>query len=87
MDEGWFVGCEAGDAAGGARWIGDGSAETPREWATLAVEAGFAESEGEYYDALGAATRRTAREAVTERERADDKQLVHAMRAMDDRAR
>jgi len=87
MDEGWFAGCEAEDTAAGARRIREGRAESPREWPTLAVESGFAESEDAYYDALGAATREAAREAATERERADDKQLVHAVRAMDDATR
>ena len=87
MDEGWFAGIDAGDTTAGVRRIREGSADTPREWPAIAVDSGFAESEEEYYDALGAATREAVREAATERERADDKQLVHAVRAMDDKGR
>ncbi len=70
------------DAASDA--IADGSAETPLDWPRLAVESGVVESEAEYYDRLHGAAIRAARREVREREQADDKQLKHAVRAMDD---
>ena len=82
--EGWFDGLDRGDTEAARNAIESRAADMPREWPTLAVESGFVASEAKYYDALGAATRGTARAAATERERADDQQLIHAVRAMDD---
>jgi nucleolar protein 56 len=85
----WFANLSPDDAAGEtARGrIRDGSADAPDDWPALAVESGFAESEADYYTTLREATMSATREAVAERERADDQQLVHAVRAMDDAAR
>ncbi|EMA62913.1 NOP5/NOP56 family protein [Halorubrum lipolyticum] len=89
-DAGWFAGgSSAGSEATGddpalrAR-IAGGEADAPRDWPGLAVESGFADSRDGYYDRLHEASVAATREAVRERERADDKQLVHAVRAMDD---
>jgi nucleolar protein 56 len=81
---GWFAGLDPDDTAAAAEEIRTGTAERAEAWPRLAVEAGFADSEDEYYDRLRSATLRAARAAVTERERADDQQLVHTVRAMDD---
>ena len=85
--EGWFDGLDRGDTEAARNAIESRAADMPREWPTLAVESGFVASEAKYYDALGAATRGAARAAATERERADDQQLIHAVRAMDDKGR
>jgi nucleolar protein 56 len=61
-----------------------GSAAKPADWPEQAVEAGLVASTDEYYDRLREATIKAAREAAADRERADDQQLVHAVRAMDD---
>jgi nucleolar protein 56 len=81
---GWFAGLDAGDAAAAADSIRNGSAEQPRSWPALAVDAGFAADESEYYERLREATIDAAEEAVREREGADDQQLIHAIRALDD---
>ena len=86
VDGGWFVGLEPGDEAGAAAAVEEGETETPRAWPRLAVESGYADSEAAYYVALREATIRAARSAVRERERADDRQVVHAVRTMDDLA-
>ncbi|SIR82412.1 NOP5/NOP56 family protein [Natronorubrum thiooxidans] len=83
-DDGWFAGVDADDLESAAMAVRDGSAEGPRDWPALALEAGFAADKDEYYDALRAATTAATRRDVTEREAADDRQLVHAVRAMDD---
>ncbi|MDR5655601.1 NOP5/NOP56 family protein [Halodesulfurarchaeum sp. HSR-GB] len=83
MEEAWFAELDD-DPASATRAIRSGSAETPRDWPALAVESGFAPDESGYYELLHEATVAAAREAVSERERADDQQLVHAVRAMDD---
>ena len=70
-------------AAAAAR-VRDGTAASPDDWPARAVESGFAADADEYYDRLKAATTRATREAVRERERADDAQLIHAVRSMDD---
>ena len=84
---GWFVDVDPGDLDAGAAAIYDRTAEQPRDWPAEAVRAGFAADEADYYDALHEATLAATREAVQERERSDDKQLTHAVRAMDDAER
>ncbi|MDS0292618.1 NOP5/NOP56 family protein [Halogeometricum luteum] len=84
---GWFEGIDPGDVDSASEAITDGEAEAPRDWPAVAVESGFADSEAEYYERLREATLNATREEVRERERADDKQLVHAVRAMDDAER
>ena len=86
-DEGWFTGLDPGDVAAGAAAIRDGRADRPADWPAVAVEAGFADDEADYYDRLHAATIRAADEAAMERSRAPDQQLVHAVRSMDDCSR
>ncbi|MFC5366203.1 NOP5/NOP56 family protein [Salinirubrum litoreum] len=85
----WFADLSPDEAASetARSRIRDGSADAPDDWPARAVESGFAESESDYYATLREATISATREAVTERERADDQQLVHAVRAMDDTAR
>ncbi|MEF8860373.1 MAG: hypothetical protein V5A40_01255, partial [Haloarculaceae archaeon] len=82
--QGWFVGLEPGNTVGAAVRIEGGTADAPADWPALAVESGFAEDEGDYYEALHEATIHATRKAVKERERADDQQLKHSIRAMDD---
>ncbi len=82
--DGWFAAGDRDDPDATATAVREGSADEPRDWPALAVEAGFAGDTDEYYDALREATTAATRTAVTERERADDRQLVHAVRAMDD---
>ncbi|GAA0677044.1 NOP5/NOP56 family protein [Natronoarchaeum mannanilyticum] len=83
-DQGWFADIDPGDADAAAERVRSGEAESPTDWPDRAVEAGFAADAESYYDALRAATRAAAREEVAASERADDKQLVHAVRSMDD---
>ena len=83
-DAGWFADVDPDDHESGESAVREGSSDEPRDWPALAVESGFADDEDAYYDALHAATTRATREAVAERESADDRQLVHAVRAMDD---
>ncbi|MFC4358967.1 NOP5/NOP56 family protein [Halobium salinum] len=86
---GWFEGLDGDDAddaeeKAATRRIRDGSADAPADWPARAVESGFADDETDYYARLREATVEAAREAAAERERADDRQLVHAVRSMDD---
>ena len=80
----WFDGLSPGDVEGASEAIAGGSAEAPKDWPRLAVEVEYVDSERMYYDYLHEVTVRAAREAVRERERADDRQLLHAVRGMDD---
>ncbi|WP_436906520.1 NOP5/NOP56 family protein [Halosimplex marinum] len=82
--DGWFAGLDPGDAEAAAERVRTGSADEPADWPALAVDEGFAADDSEYYDRLHDATTAAARAAVRERERADDQQLIHAVRAMDD---
>jgi len=84
---GWFESIPPDDPDAAREAIENGSAESPDDWPAQAVASGFAESESDYYGTLHEATRHAAREAVEERERADDQQLKHAVRAMDDAER
>jgi nucleolar protein 56 len=83
-DTGWFTDVDPGDEAAAAERISAGSADAPADWPERAVESGFAADTEEYYERLHAATLAATEAAVTERERADDQQLVHAVRAMAD---
>ncbi|MFB6083100.1 MAG: NOP5/NOP56 family protein [Halorientalis sp.] len=83
-DDAWFADLDPGDRDAAAERIRDGNAESPADWPTLAVESGFAADEDDYYDRLREATLAAGRAAVSEREGAEDQQLVHAVRAMDD---
>jgi rRNA biogenesis protein Nop56/Nop58 len=67
--------------------VREGSASAPDDWPTVAVETGVAADEAGYETALREATLSAARATVRERERADDQQLIHAIRAADDARR
>ena len=82
--DGWFAGVDAGDTEAAAASVRDGRADAAAAWPTLAVESGFAADETEYYRLLHEATVAATRAAVEAAETADDKQLIHAVRAMDD---
>ena len=84
MTDGWFAGLDPDDDEAAVAAIREDSADEPAEWPRLAVDAGFAEDTDEYYDRLRAATTAAAEQAVQEREGADDRQLVHAVRSMAD---
>ena len=88
-DSGWFESVDSGDlvAADLRAAIRTGAADAPTDWPTAAVDAGFAADTDDYYATLREATIEAAREAVAEREGADDQQLLHAVRAMDDATR
>ena len=80
----WFADVDPGDVEAAAAAVREGGADAPAEWPTLAVEAGFADSEDDYYETLHEATVAATRAAVTEAETAGDQQLIHAVRSMDD---
>lgn len=80
---GWFAGTDP-DSPEAADAIREGSAETVREWPRLAIESGAFDSTSEYYRTLHDAAMTATRAAVREEETADDKQLIHSIRAMDD---
>lgn len=84
---GWFEAVDPGDIDGASKAISEGESDEPRDWPAIAVDAGGVESETEYYEWLHEATVRATHAAVARRERADDAQLVHAVRAMDDSER
>jgi nucleolar protein 56 len=89
MDErdagaGWFAGLDPNDEGAAIERVRSGEALAPAPWPTLAVEAGFAADTDEYYERLHDATLAAARAGAAEREGSDDRQLVHAVRAMDD---
>ncbi|WP_018259220.1 NOP5/NOP56 family protein [Halomicrobium katesii] len=84
MTDGWFAGLDPDDDEAAVATIREGSADEPAEWPRLAVDAGFADDTDDYYDRLRAATTAAAEQAVQEREGADDRQLVHAVRSMAD---
>jgi nucleolar protein 56 len=84
---GWFEGVSRDDRDAAAAAIRDGEAAAPKSWPTRAVADGYVESTDDYYGWLHEATLDATRRAVRERERADDQQLTHAVRAIDDRGR
>ena len=82
--DGWFAGLDPEDEEAAARAIMEGRTSKPVDWPAAAVAVGFVDDEASYYDRLQEAALVATREAVEERERADDQQLIHAIRAMDD---
>jgi len=84
VDSGWFEGIDPAALADAAAAIRDGGCEMPHDWPREAVEAGAVADESEYYERLHDATVRATRDAVREREQADDQQLIHAIRTLDD---
>ncbi|MFB6086496.1 MAG: NOP5/NOP56 family protein [Halodesulfurarchaeum sp.] len=82
-DRGWFRDLSEPDVERGAAAIRDGEAKAPGPWPELAVEEGFVDSRMDYYEALHEATIAAAAEAAAAMERATDRQLVHAIRAVD----
>ncbi|WP_049936309.1 NOP5/NOP56 family protein [Haloplanus natans] len=83
-ESGWFESVPPDDPDAVRDAIDNGSADTPDDWPALAVDAGFADDADDYYRRLHDATVHATREAVRERERADDQQLKYGIRAMDD---
>lgn len=81
---GWFEDVNPTDLVGAREAIEDGSAESPEDWPALAVEAGFADDKDEYYELLREATMSVTWDMVREAEMAEDQQLIHNIRAMDD---
>lgn len=81
---GWFEGLTPAAVDDAVASIRTGTAETPQDWPDQAVAANFAADADEYYRLLHEATVETARRAVRDQERADDQQLIHSVRAMDD---
>jgi nucleolar protein 56 len=81
---GWFAGVDRDDIDGGADAIRSGRAGAPADWPARAVESRFADDAADYYDALHDATMAATRADVAAAESAGDRQLVHAVRAMDD---
>ncbi|MGM0398540.1 MAG: NOP5/NOP56 family protein [Halobacteriota archaeon] len=86
QSQGWFQDLDPDDVDGAVASIREGSAPSPREWPSAAVAAGFVPDESAYYDRLHEATVEATTSLVAERERADDQQLIHAVRAIDDLA-
>jgi nucleolar protein 56 len=82
--DGWFEGVDREETDAAAEAIRNGTADAPADWPARAVESGFASDEDDYYETLHEATMAATRAAVQEAESADDKQLIHAVRAMDD---
>ena len=80
----WFATTDSDDVSAASDAIRTGRADLPEDWPQQAVETGFVESEEAYYELLQEVTIHTAREDVAECEQADDQQLVHAIRALDD---
>lgn len=87
MDGAWFADLDPEEPAAAADAVRETRRERPDDWPTAAVEEGVVADREAYYDALHAATTAAVRAAVEEHERADDRRLVAAIRALDDTER
>lgn len=76
--QGWF------HATDGVQSINSGQAPEPADWPSEAVETQFVSDLESYYEQLHEATVSATRQAIAEREKADDQQLAEAVQAMDD---
>ncbi len=81
-ESGWFA--DGLDRETALQRVRTGTAPTPQDWPELAVAAETVADRDEYYEQLHAVTCEAARMAVEEHERADDQQLIHLVRALDD---
>ena len=81
---GWFETVDPGDVDDAVEALQSGQAETPRDWPQEAIDAGVVENRAAYYSWLHDATLSATTRAVSARELADDQQLIHAIRALDD---
>ena len=84
---GWFESVPPDGLEGARDVIENESTELPKDWPTRAVESDFAADESDYYDKLHDATTAAMRAAAREAGRADDQQLTHSVRAIDDAER
>ncbi len=82
--DGWFAGTEPDDHEAAIAAITGGGTDRPADWPQIAVDTGYVDSKPEYYDRLHDLSIEATRREINERERADDQQLKHAVRAMDD---
>lgn len=82
-DTGWFVTDQSLNLDFATEAIRNGSAPKPVDWPETAVKTGVFDSTAEYYAFLHDATIAAAEAAVEELERADDRQLIHAIRSYD----
>ena len=80
----WFADIDPGDMGAATGAIRERTADAPLNWPSEAIDAGFADDEADYYAKLREATLESTHDAVREREKADDQQLKHSIRAMDD---
>ncbi len=81
---GWFDGVDPEDIDKAVRGIQHGSAPEPNAWPALAVADGTVRDTARYYERLHAATCAAAIQAVETRGLADDEQVKHAIRTLDD---
>lgn len=81
---GWFEQVDGTDPDALAEVIRSGECDRPRPWSEVAVSSGFVVDTESYYDRLHAVIMRATRDAVDQRERGDDRRIVHQVRAMDD---
>lgn len=86
--DGWFADADSSDTEQLATRIREGSLDTSttnaQAWPSVAVSSGFVSDEAAYFELLHEVTMRAARTGAREHEQADDQQLIHAVRAMDD---
>lgn len=81
---GWFESVPPDNPEAAREAIENGTANSPADWPARAVATGFTGDESTYYDTLHEATLNATHDVVAERERADDRQLIHGIRAIDD---
>ena len=84
---GWFEGVNARCLRDARSAIERGTSESPANWPVRAIEAEFASDKDDYYSKLHKAALSAAHNTIKEQEQADDQQLIHAVRAMDDKGR
>ncbi len=80
----WFDGVDSETLSDTRSAIENETAETPNAWPAVATESGFADTRHDYYDRLHEATVSVTREMARDAEQADDQQMIHCVRALDD---
>lgn len=80
----WFDGVDPDDLTATRSTIENETADSPDAWPATAIANGFADTRHEYYDRLHEATLSATREMAQDAEQADDQQMIHCVRALDD---
>ncbi|MFB6187553.1 MAG: NOP5/NOP56 family protein [Halobacteriaceae archaeon] len=81
--QGWFAGLDQEETDTLVSRIRSSRGSIPKDWPSIAVEADFVDDTQAYYSLLHDLAIEAAQAEITDRESAEDQQLIHAVRTLD----